>query len=185
LWAFLLGALGAAALPPVYAVPVLIVSFSGLVLLVDRTPQPLSAVALGWFFAFGYFVAGIYWVANALLAVAANFEWPLLFALAIAVGGLSALLAVFPALAIGLARLLWPAGPARVLVLGVCWTIFEWLRGWVLTGFPWNLVGYTWGFSDAMNQFAALTGIWGLSLVTVAAAALPALGLDWSGRRSA
>src|SRR5215470_20166999 len=54
--AFLLGALGAAALPPVYAVPILIVSFSGLVLLVDRTPQPLSAVLLGWFFAFGYFV---------------------------------------------------------------------------------------------------------------------------------
>src|SRR5262249_12065734 len=130
LWAFLLGALGAAALPPVYAVPVLIVSFSGLVLLVDRTPQPLSAVALGWFFAFGYFVAGIYWVANALLAVASNFGWLLPFAIAIAVGGLSALLAVFPALAIGLARLLWPAGPARVLVLGVCWTIFEWLRGW-------------------------------------------------------
>ena len=41
--AFLLGALGAAALPPVYALPVLIVSFSGLVLLVDRTPRPLAA----------------------------------------------------------------------------------------------------------------------------------------------
>ena len=180
--AFLLGALGAAALPPVYAVPVLIVSFSGLVLLVDRTPRPLSAIALGWFFAFGYFVAGIYWVANALLAVSSAFGWLLPIAIAGAVGGLSALLAAFPALAIGLARMLWPAGPARVLVLAVCWTIFEWLRGWVLTGFPWNLVGYIWGFSDAMNQFAALVGIWGLSLVTVAAAALPALGVDWSGR---
>jgi apolipoprotein N-acyltransferase len=164
--ALLLGALGAAALPPVYALPVLILSFSGLVLLVDRTPRPLAAIALGWFFAWGYFVAGIYWVANALLSVSSAFGWLLPFAIVGAVGGLSALLAAFPALAVGLARMLWPAGPARVLVLAVCWTLFEWLRGWVLTGFPWNLVGTCWGFSDAMNQFAALVGAWGLSLVT-------------------
>jgi apolipoprotein N-acyltransferase len=183
--AFLLGTLGAAALPPVYAVPVLVVSFSGLVLLVDRTPRTLAAIALGWFFAFGYFVAGIYWVANALLSVSSAFGWLLPFAIAGAVGGLSALLAVFPALAVGLARVLWPAGLARILVLAICWTLFEWLRGWVLTGFPWNLLGTCWAFSDAMNQFAALVGIWGLSLVTVVVAALPALLVDWSGRRSA
>jgi apolipoprotein N-acyltransferase len=182
--ALLLGALGAAALPPVYALPVLMVSFSGLVLLVDRTPRLLAAIALGWCFGFGYFVAGIYWVANALLAVSSAFGWLLPFAIAGAVGGLSALLAAFPAFAVGLARTLWPAGPARILVLAICWMLFEWLRGWVLTGFPWNLVGYSWAFSDAMNQLAALTGIWGLSLVTVIVAALPALLVDWDGRRS-
>jgi apolipoprotein N-acyltransferase len=91
------------------------------------------------------------------------------------------LLAAFPALAVGLARVLWPAGPARILVLALSWTIFEWLRSWVLTGFPWNLVGYCWAFSDAMNQLAALTGIWGLSLVTIIAAAMPALLVDWAG----
>jgi len=182
--AFLLGALGAAALPPVYAVPVLVVSFSGLVLLVDRTARPLAAVALGWCFAFGYFVAGIYWVANALLSVASNFGWLLPFAIAGAVGGLSALLALFPAFAVSLARLLWPAGPARILVLAIAWTLFEWLRSWVLTGFPWNLIGTCWAFSDAMNQLAALTGVWGLSLVTVIVAALPALLVDWNGRKA-
>lgn len=176
--AFLLGAIAALALPPIYAVPVLIVSFSGLVLLMDRTPRFVSAVGLGWCFAFGYFVAGIYWVANALLAVSSAFGWMLTFAIAGAVGGLSALLAAFPALAVGAARIVWPTGPARILVLSISWTIFEWLRGWVLTGFPWNLVGYSWAFSDAMNQFAALSGIWGLSLVTVAVASLPALLLD-------
>jgi apolipoprotein N-acyltransferase len=182
--ALVAGALAAAALPPVYALPALIVSFSGLVLMVDRTPRPIAAIALGWCFAFGYFVAGIYWVANALLAVSSAFGWLLPFAIAGAVGGLSALLASFPALAVGLARILWPVGPARILVLAIFWTLFEWLRGWVLTGFPWNLVGYSWAFSDGMNQLAALTGIWGLSLITVAAAALPTLLVDWDGRRS-
>jgi apolipoprotein N-acyltransferase len=180
-WALLLGALASLALPPIHAVPVLIASFSGLVLLMDRTPRFMSAVGLGWCFAFGYFVAGIYWVANALLAVPAAFGWLLPFAIAGAVGGLSALLAAFPALAVGVARVVWPAGPARPLVLAISWTVFEWLRGWVLSGFPWNLVGYSWAFSDAMNQFAAVSGIWGLSLVTVAVAGLPALLLDRRG----
>jgi apolipoprotein N-acyltransferase len=179
--ALLLGALAALALPPTYVVPILLISFSGFVLLMDRTPGFMSAVGLGWFFAFGYFVAGIYWVANALLAVSSAFGWLLPFAIAGAVGGLSALLAAFPALAVGVARVFWPAGPARMLVLAISWTIFEWLRGWVLSGFPWNLLGYSWAFSDAMNQFAALGGVWGLSLVTVMVAALPALFLDRVG----
>jgi apolipoprotein N-acyltransferase len=183
-YALMLGALAALALPPIHAVPILLISFSGLALLIDRTPRFMAAVGLGWCFAFGYFVAGIYWVANALLAVSSAFGWLLPFAIAGAVGGLSALLAAFPALAIGAARVAWPEGPARILVLAVSWTIFEWLRAWVLSGFPWNLIGYSWAFSDAMNQFAALSGVWGLSLATVAVAALPSLFVDWTGSAS-
>ena len=44
----------------------------------------------------------------------------------------------------------------------------------MLTGFPWNLIAYAWAFSDAMIQITALTGVWGLSLVTVFAATAPA-----------
>ncbi len=178
--ALLLGAITALSLPPIHALPVLAVGFSGLVLLLDRTPRFVAAVGLGWCFGFGYFVCGIYWVANALLAVSSAFGWLLPLAIAGAVGGLSALLAAFPALAVGAARVLWPAGPARILVLAVTWTGFEWLRGWVLSGFPWNLIGYSWAFSDQMNQFAALAGIWGLSLVTITVGALPALFVNWA-----
>lgn len=181
---FFIGALAAAALPPVYALPVLLVSFGGLVLLIDAARGWRRATVIGWCFAFGYFVAGTYWVANALIAVSSNFGWVLPFAIAGAVCGLSALLSCFPALAVGASRAVWPVGPARVLVLAVSWTLFEWLRAWVLTGFPWNLIGYSWAFSDAVNQLAALTGIWGISLVTVAAASVPALFVDWTGSRS-
>lgn len=180
-----IGALAAAALPPVYLLPVLAVSFGGLVLLIDRTARWTDAVVLGWCFGFGYSVAGVYWVAHALLSVSSAFGWLLPFAIAGAVGGLSALLGCFTAIAVGMSRAFWPGGPARILVLAICWTVGEWLRAWVFTGFPWNPIGSSWAFSDAVNQFAALAGIWGLSFVTVAAAALPALLIDWAGTRSA
>jgi len=69
-------------------------------------------------------------------------------------------------------------GAARILVLAVAWVAAEWLRGHILTGFPWNLIGYAWAGAFpgalAMLQLAAVTGIYGLSLLTVLAAALPA-----------
>src|SRR5579872_4593966 len=59
--AWLLGALAAAALPPVDLVPVLVVSFCGLVWLADGVHGWKRAFALGWSFGCGFFVAGLYW----------------------------------------------------------------------------------------------------------------------------
>jgi apolipoprotein N-acyltransferase len=180
--ALLLGALASLAMPPLHAVPVLLVAIPGLVLLIDHSRRPLSALVIGWLFGFGHFVVGVYWVAESMLAVPAFYGWLLPVVIVVSVGGLAAFLAIFPAFAAWLARTLWPAGPARVLVLAIAWTLAEWLRGWVLSGFPWNLMAYSWAFSDPMNQFAALAGSWGLSFVTMAVAALPALLIDWRGR---
>ncbi len=182
--ALLLGALAALALPPLHLVPVLLVSFTGLVWLTDGTRRWRDAFWLGWWFGLGHFAAGLYWIANAMLTDPVRFGWMI----PPAVGGLAAVLAVFPGLAVLGTRALGGAGPARIVALAGLWTAGEWLRGTVFSGFPWNLIGYAWGFSDAMNQLAAATGIWGLSLVTVAAAAMPALIGDWrpdaaAGRR--
>jgi apolipoprotein N-acyltransferase len=176
--AWLLGALAAAALPPVDLTPLLAVSFSGLVWLADGDRRRRDAFLLGWSFGCGFFVAGLYWIAAALFIDIARFWWLVPFAvlgvpvgLGIFTGG--ALLAAFE-----LRRRLALGGTARVLVLAAAWSLAEWLRGHVLTGFPWNLVGYAWsgGFpgSLALLQTTAVTGIYGLSLVTVIAAMLPA-----------
>jgi apolipoprotein N-acyltransferase len=169
-----LGAGLSAALAPLYAVPLLFIAFTGLVWLVAGSRSLGAAAATGWWFGFGHFLTGLYWVALAFYTDPERFGWMAPFALLGLAGGL----AVFPAAATALTWLAGRQGLARgagvVLALGVAWTVMEWLRGHVLTGFPWNLAGYAWAFSDAMIQPAAVIGVYGLSLLTVVLAAMPA-----------
>ena len=58
-------------------------------------------------------------------------------------------------------------GSVRIIVLAICWAAGEWLRGHLLTGFPWNLPAYGWGASLAVLQSAALVGAYGLSFLTI------------------
>jgi apolipoprotein N-acyltransferase len=185
--AFLLGALAAGALPPVDLPPLLLISFPGLIWLADGNTGAFSAFALGGSFGFGFFVAGLYWIAAALFVDIATFWWLVPFAVA----GLPAGFALLTGAATLASHVtcLWLrlSGTARILTLVFFWAAAEWLRGHVLTGFPWNLIGYAWsgGFPQGLTvlQAASLVGIYGLSLITVLAAALPARLGDFSGNR--
>ncbi len=177
--AFVLGALLAGALPPFDLTPLVVIAFPGLLWLDEGSAGPWASARLGYVFALGFFVAGLYWIAAALFVDIARFWWALPFA----VLGLPALLACYTAAALGLTglaalRLRFSPG-ARICLFAVAWSAAEWARGHFLTGLPWNLVGYAWsgGFPGAllMLQSVAWVGIYGLSLVTVLAAALPAL----------
>lgn len=175
--AFLLGVLGAGAMAPLHGVFLLIPAMSGLLWLVFSRPMSRSGVrsafGAGWWFGFGHFSAGLYWVANALLTFPDRFGWMAPFA----VFGLAGVLAIFPACVTGLSRIFARNCSAigRVFVFAALWTAIEWVRSWLFTGFPWNLIGNIWTFSDPMIQFAALSGVYGLSLVTVLVAAMPAI----------
>jgi apolipoprotein N-acyltransferase len=174
-FAALLGVLAAAALPPVDMVPLLVVSFSGLVWLAADLSRPREAFVLGWSFGFGFFLAGFYWIALALLVDIAAYWW----LLPLAVIALPVCFGVFSGVALVAYERIGARGVfARACALGVTWTASEWLRGHILTGFPWNLIGYVWsgGFpgADTVLQTTAAIGIYGLSLITVIAAALPA-----------
>src|SRR5690606_36528350 len=112
-------------------------SFTGLLWLIEAGGRSRTAFAAGWWFGFGYFAAGHYWVASAFMVEAARYGWMAPFAVA----GLAAYLALFPAFA-ALAVRRWGGAPwARPLVLAAAWTAGEWLRGVLFTGFPWNPVG--------------------------------------------
>ena len=173
--ALLLGALSAAALPPVHAIPVLLVAVPGLLALVGAAGGPLTAARRGFWFGFGNHVLGLYWITEAIILESARYWW----LVPLAVPALSALLAVFIAIPCAAARLA-PAGWRRVLMLGGAWTLLDLARQFVGTGFPWNPWGSVWAIpgplGDAMLQPAAWVGTPGLTLITVLLAASPALG---------
>ncbi|MGO9360521.1 MAG: apolipoprotein N-acyltransferase [Xanthobacteraceae bacterium] len=177
--ALLAGAASALAMAPFNAWPVLFVTFPIAVWLIDGAAAgrlagiPAAALA-GWWFGFGYFLAGLYWVGYAFLVDADIFGWLLPFA----VTALPAGLALFTALGFALARLLWTGDAARVLALAASLTVAEWLRGHVLTGFPWNAFGYALSEPLALAQIASLIGLWGLTFLAVAIFASPAALID-------
>ena len=122
---------GGARLPPVYIVPALIPAFTGLLWLLERARHWRTALLVGFLFGLGYFTAGLYWVANALLTRPEEFGWlaPL------APIGLAAILAPFPAIACALTMLVPRSGASRVLGFAAAWTLLEWVRSWAFTGF--------------------------------------------------
>src|SRR5262249_15979846 len=120
------------------------------------------------------FLAGLYWVGYAFLVDAKTFGWLLPFAVILLPAGL----ALFPALGLALARLLWSKSPVRVLALTVGLTLAEWLPGHVLTGFPWNAFGCALATPLPLAQTSALIGLWGLTAIAVAVYASPAILAD-------
>lgn len=171
LLALILGGLAAAALPPLYLLPLLWPAFTGLLWLLDGAARRREAFFIAWAFGTGHFIAGLYWVGIAFFVDADRFG---AFAPA-AVLGLSAGLALFPATAVLLLHLSGWRGLPRLFLLAALWLLAEWLRGWLLTGFPWNLIGSVWTFSESAIQLASVTGVWGLSWLTILFASAPAL----------
>lgn len=131
---------------------------------------------LGWFYGFGYFVAGIYWIAISLLIDAASFAWLIPFAI-ILIPGVLAL--YFGLLAVSyhwmLRKFPDPKNYEKIVIFALCWTFCEILRAFLFTGFPWNLLGYSWMFSRPLIQIASIFGVWGLSFFAVIFSLLPLL----------
>src|SRR5918912_165250 len=169
LLAWLAGAVGALAMPPFGALPALAVSLTVAVWLLDGAAAtgrfgvastPVSAAIAGWWWGFGYFVAGLWWLGSAFLVEADEFAWAIPFG----VLGLPALLAFFPAFGFALSRLLWSPGAGRLFALAFGLGLSEWLRGHLFTGFPWNTFGMALGGNLVLGQAASLVGIYGLTL---------------------
>jgi apolipoprotein N-acyltransferase len=184
--ALIAGAASVLAMPPFNAWPILFLTFPVMVWLIDGAGAgrmrgvPAAALA-GWWFGLGYFVPGLYWIGYAFLVDAPTFAWLLPFAIV----GLPAYLALFTAFGFALARLIWTTDASRVLALAASLTLSEWLRGHVLSGFPWNAFGYALTEPLALAQTAALIGLWGLTFLSVAIFASPAALIDGGSRRRA
>lgn len=178
-----MGGLSGLGFAPYFVFPLTYLGLAAFAFLTRHSPSLLSAFVTGWVFGLGQFIVGLSWITESFAVEAERFgmlAWP-------AVAALSAFLALFPAFAAMAARCLGGSGPGALIVLPATWSIAEMARGTILTGFPWNLIGYAWGFSDEVLQAISVMGIHGLGLLTVLLAVLPLLITEKYklGRRSA
>lgn len=170
------------AFPPFGVLPGLL-GWALLFWLLDRASpdRPMrSAAWRGWLAGLGFFGISLWWVAEAFLVDAAAHAWMIPIVMILLPGGM----ALFWAGACALYRRLGTAGVKRVLVFAACVGVLEWLRGHVLTGFPWNLPGEVWRAGSAPSQAASALGAYGLGVVTVGLAAAPALWFGEGERRA-
>lgn len=177
--ALLAGALATLGHAPFQLVLVYAAAIVALVWLLDaaatRERRISAAFGVGWWFGLGHFTTGLYWISSAFLVDSASFGplWGIPATLALAGG-----LAIFWGLGCALAALVWTTDLRRIPAFALAIFVTEWLRGNILTGFPWLLPGYVWTPGEPVSQLAAIFGIYGLSLVTLLIAATPAAIAD-------
>ena len=121
-----------------------------------------KAIKLGFIFGFGHFLVGMYWISIGITVYIDEFWWAIPFALF----GLPIILGFFIAASCGIAYLARNSNFYQF-IFCVSWVFFEWLRSWLFTGLPWNLLGYAFSFSDILIQVSNIVGIYGLSFIVV------------------
>lgn len=134
-----------------------------------------SAFNTGWFFGLGHFSTGLYWVASAFNVDSDAWGpvWGIPATLALAGG-----LAIFFGVGAMLAIVLWTRDVRRIAAFAAAFFVTEWLRGHILSGFPWLLPAYVWTPGEPVSQLASIVGAYGLSLLTLLVAATPAALAD-------
>ncbi len=179
----LLAGLGAAlAFPPFGFLPGLL-GYGLMMALVDASPAETrlkSAFWRGWLAGSLYFLVATWWVAEAFMVDAKNQGWMAPFAVALLAAGLG----LFWGGAAALYRWLRPTALWRPVVFAGAFCLFEWLRGHIFTGLPWDLAGESWKAGSAPSQAASVVGAYGLSWITVLIGAAPALIVETEVRRT-
>ena len=151
------------------------VTLAALLLIWLRCRTFTAAATVGFAFGAGLFLAGVSWVYVSLhfyggmaMPVAAFFT--LLFCL---------FQACYPALACAILQRLCASTPARLMLFfPALWTITEWMRSWIFSGFPWLSIGYSQVPSSPLAGYAPLLGVFGVSLITATIAGAGASTID-------
>ncbi|MCZ4347733.1 apolipoprotein N-acyltransferase [Devosia neptuniae] len=172
------GALAGLSVPPLFVLPALFIAFPIWIWSLDGAETTRGwrrlfgpAFSIGFAFGWGYFIVAFHWLGAAFFVDGGV----MLAIMPFAILALAAMIAVFWGLASAAAHLLWSHGPWRVVTLATFLTIAEWARGHVLTGFPFDLLGYALTPNDEMMQITSVIGIYGLTLVAALIAMTPAL----------
>lgn len=187
--AFFAGAISALSMAPFDAFFVLFFTFPILVWLIDGVSnEPETGLRSkfwegfkpGFWFGFGYFLCGLWWIGSAFLVDAEEFLW----AMPIAILALPALLAVFWGVATAIARLFWSGDVSRIFALAAAFMLLEYIRGIFATGLPWNAIAYAAYFNPIMMQSASVLGLYSMTPFVILVGALLVFIFPGSGART-
>ncbi|MEL6661423.1 MAG: apolipoprotein N-acyltransferase [Pseudomonadota bacterium] len=174
----LFGAFAALAFAPFHLTAALIVSFTGLIWMIDgargQKKWGKAVFARGWGFGFGFFLVSLHWTASPFLVEPEKHAMFLWMPLLLLPGGM----ALIWGAAMAMAGAFWSASPSRIFVFALFFAMAEWVRGTLFGGFPWNLAGSSWVPGGSVSQAASLGGVYWLTAITVIACATPAALVD-------
>jgi len=179
--AALLGATTVLGFAPFQLFPLPVFTLAALALLWQRAARRGAAALLGFCFGLGEFLAGVSWVYVSLHDFGAM---PALLAVPLTLL-FCTYLALYPAL-VGLIYHMLGARTAfaTLAALPALWTLAEWLRGTLFTGFPWIELGYAQVPASGLAGFVPLLGVHGATLLTAASAAVIVYAVNKHARQS-
>lgn len=173
------GALVVAGFAPFDFWPLPVLSLAVLFALLARTASMRAGFLIGLTWGLGFFIAGVSWVFVSLSVHGGMAAW----LAALATFLFCTVLALFPA-AVGALQARWPVSPALrlLLLMPLAWGVTEWARGWLFTGFPWLVAGYSQVPNSPLAGYAPLVGVYGVSYLLALIAALLAWSVTTRGR---
>jgi len=123
---------------------------------------------IGWFFGFGYFLSGLYWI-----SISLTYEEIFRYLIPFTIILVPAFLAIFYAISTLILKKFVSQKISFVLFFSLVFSILEFIRGSILSGFPWNLIAYSWSWSLEIIQVISIIGTYSLNLISITIFSLP------------
>ena len=164
----IIGSIASISLPPLSIFP-LIFLISIPIFYLCQNQNPKKGFFIGFFSALGWFLASLYWLSNSLVIGGQQFIWMIPFVFLC----FPAFLSIFWGLAFYFSNLFGKSFVEKMILISIFLPAFEWLRGNILTGFPWNMLGFVFSQPPELSQTASLMGPYGQNTLAVLMVLIP------------
>lgn len=170
-----LGAISSYSLPPYNYFIINFITFSLFFIFIfnkkKETSNTKSFFKYGWYFGFGYFLFSLYWI-----SISLTFDQDFKFLIPVTIILLPAFLAIFYGLITYLFSTLYSKNVvSSFLIFSILFGIIEFIRGSILTGFPWNLISFSFSNNIYFIQILSIIGTYSFNLICISLFTIPAL----------
>ncbi len=182
---FLLGGFSSFSLPPYNFFFINFFSYIFLFLFLfnakNSNKSKLIFFLYGWFFGFGYFICSLYWI-----SISLTFDNNFKFLIPISIICIPAFISIFFGFSTLITKFFLSQKKiiTSVLIFSLVFSIIEYIRGIVLSGFPWNLIGYSFSNQTAFIQINSLVGIYGFNLLCITLFTIPVIWIIHKSKKN-